>query len=72
MEVASNRHSYGRAEGRELGAISKLQATEDVAELVLFRAEVGARVMAGAGAAGDSLDDANAGFFELLDLVRIV
>lgn len=43
-----------------------------MAHLVLFRPEVGAGVVAGAGTAGDAFDYADAGFFELLDLVGII
>jgi len=50
----------------------ELQSGEQVAELVFFRAQVSARVLAGARPAGDSLYDADAGTLELLDFIGIV
>ena len=48
------------------------QAGEEVTELVLFGAQVGARMAAGARAAGKALNNVNAGFLELLLRVQLV
>jgi len=49
-----------------------LQPFEQMPHLVLFGAQVGARVLIGARAARNALDHANARALELLDFVRIV
>ena len=43
-----------------------------MAQLVFFGSQISARMLARARAAGNSLDDANAGSFELRDFVRII
>ena len=50
----------------------ELKTGEEVAELVFFRSQVGAGMLAGARPAGNALDDANAGSLELRHFVGII
>ena len=72
---AGCRAEVRRYKGKTRGPCAPLresEAGEEVAELVFLGAQVGAREEAGARTAGNSLDDPNAGVFELLYFVGIV
>src|SRR6185437_10216918 len=49
-----------------------LQVSQQVTELALFGAEIGARMMIGTGPARNSLDHADAAALELRDFVGVV